>query len=119
MGCCRLPTLAPRLPFLPALPALPQPPVFVPGRGFMGLPEFVETAAPPLTRAEEIYLQSLTELARSLTGKLLPPQLLLTLLMWLLKRRLVHLAIEMICSRYHSPSSLMCLEHARGCSKPM
>ncbi|CAK0781480.1 hypothetical protein CVIRNUC_005384 [Coccomyxa viridis] len=64
----RLPTLAPRLPFLPALPAPPQPPVFVPGRGFMGLHEFVETAAPPLTRAEEIYLQSLTELARSLTG---------------------------------------------------
>ena len=73
VDCCRLPTLAPRLPFLPALPAPPEPPVFVPGRGFMGMRDFVETAAPPLTRAEEIYLQSLTELAKSLTGKLLWP----------------------------------------------
>ena len=52
----------------------------------MGLQEFVETAAPPLTRAEEIYLQSLTELARSLTGKLPLPLLVPTLATWLPKR---------------------------------
>ena len=35
----------------------------------MDLQSFVNTVAPPLARAEEIYLQSLTELARSQLGK--------------------------------------------------
>ena len=86
----------------------------------MGLHEFVETAAPPLTRAEEIYLQSLTELARSLTGKLpLPlPLLVLTLVMWLLTCRRRHLAMSPHALN-NSLSSVICLEHGgasvRGC----
>jgi hypothetical protein len=67
--CCRLLLLAPRLPFLPALPTPPPPPVYVPGRGFMDLQTFLNTVAPPLARTEEIYLQSLTELARSQLGE--------------------------------------------------
>ena len=67
--CCRLPSLVPRLPFLRALPTPPPPPVYVPGRGFMDLQSFVNTVAPPLARTEEIYLQSLTELARSQLGE--------------------------------------------------
>lgn len=75
----------------------------------MGLHEFVETAAPPLTRAEEIYLQSLTELARSLTGKLLLPLLILALVIWLLKCRRVHLAMS-TPSLHDSLSSVICLD---------
>lgn len=73
---CRLPSLIPRLPFLPALPSPPPPPVLVPGRGLIGLQEFVDTTAPALSAAEEIYLQSLTELLRSQLGEQsLPGQL--------------------------------------------
>ena len=73
---CRLPSLIPRLPFLPALPSPPPPPVLVPGRGLIGLQEVVDAAAPALSAAEEIYLQSLTELLRSQLGELsLPGQL--------------------------------------------
>ena len=35
----------------------------------MDLQSFVNTVAPPLARTEEIYLQSLTELARSQLGE--------------------------------------------------
>lgn len=61
--------LAPRLPFLPfALPAPPPPPVFVPGRGFMGPQEAIDLLAPPLDQSEQVYLQQLTDLTASVLG---------------------------------------------------
>ena len=84
----------------------------------MGLHGFVETAAPPLTRAEEIYLQSLTELARSLTGKSPLPLLVPTLVIWLLKCRRVHLAMSTSALHY-SVSSLISLKHEGAFVSPM
>lgn len=68
----QLPALAPRLPLLGlALPAPPPPPVLVPGRGLMGLSQFVEAVAPQLSRSEEVYLQSVMQLSNSLFGEVL------------------------------------------------
>ncbi|GAB4820938.1 hypothetical protein N2152v2_007984 [Parachlorella kessleri] len=60
---------APRLPLLGlALPAPPAPPVPVPGRGLLPARQVVEALAPPLSQPEEVYLQSLLELAAGLLG---------------------------------------------------
>ena len=58
----------PRL--LPFLPAPPPPiiPVLLPSKGLVGASEALEILAPPLTDTEGIQLQSLIELAASLTG---------------------------------------------------
>ncbi len=58
----------PRLPFIGALPTPPQPPVFVPGKGFMAAEDLVNMLAPALDQQEGIYLASLTELATGLLG---------------------------------------------------
>ncbi|KAL4853737.1 hypothetical protein ACK3TF_005338 [Chlorella vulgaris] len=70
----------PRLPLplglgglLPSLPSLPlpagfSPPVPVPGRGLMPAQQLVDELAPPLSRGEEVYLQTIVELAAGLLG---------------------------------------------------
>ena len=66
-----LPSLAPRLPFLGPLP-LPLPltslPVFIPGLGLQPVQQLVQRLAPPLMQTEEVYLQSLLEVAAGLLG---------------------------------------------------
>ena len=66
-----LPSLAPRLPFLGPLP-LPLPltslPVFIPGLGLQAVQQLVQRLAPPLMQTEEVYLQSLLEVAAGLLG---------------------------------------------------
>lgn len=65
-----LPSLAPRIPFLGPLPLppLPSPPVFVPGLGLQPIEQVLQKLAPPLSQAEEVYLQSLLEVASGLLG---------------------------------------------------
>ncbi|DBB04853.1 TPA: hypothetical protein ACH3X3_010141 [Trebouxia sp. C0006] len=65
-----LPSLAPRIPFLGPLPLppLPSPPVFVPGLGFQPAEQLLQKLAPPLSQTEEVYLQSLLEVASGLLG---------------------------------------------------
>lgn len=70
----------PRLPLpfglgslLPPLPALPlpagfSPPVPVPGRGLLPASQLVDELAPPLSQTEEVYLQTILELAAGLLG---------------------------------------------------
>ncbi|PSC74696.1 alanine-glyoxylate transaminase [Micractinium conductrix] len=56
---------------LPALPALSPallPPVPVPGRGFMAPQQLIDELAPPLNQSEEVYLQTIVELAAGLLG---------------------------------------------------
>ena len=62
--------LAPRLPLLGPLPlpGLPAPPLPVPGLGLVPVQAFVDAAAPPLTRPEEVYLRSMSELGASALG---------------------------------------------------
>ena len=62
--------LTPRLPLLGPLPlpALPAPPLPVPGLGLVPARQFVDTVAPPLSRAEEVYLRSVSELGASTLG---------------------------------------------------
>ncbi|KAL3161508.1 hypothetical protein ABBQ32_010382 [Trebouxia sp. C0010 RCD-2024] len=65
-----LPSLAPRIPFLGPLPLppLPSPPVYVPGLGLQPVERVLQQLAPPLSQTEEIYLQSLLEVASGLLG---------------------------------------------------
>ncbi len=65
-----LPFLAPRIPFLGPLPLppLPSPPVYVPGLGFQPAEQLLQKLAPPLSQTEEVYLQSLLEVASALLG---------------------------------------------------
>ena len=65
-----LPSLAPRIPFVGPLPLppLPSPPLFVPGLGFQPAEQLLQKLAPPLSQTEEVYLQSLLEVASGLLG---------------------------------------------------
>lgn len=66
--------LAPRLPLLGPLllPGLPAPPLPVPGLGLVPARQFVDAVAPPLSRPEEVYLRSMSELGASALGA--PPR---------------------------------------------
>lgn len=69
-----LPSLAPRIPFLGPIPmpvSLSSLPVFVPGLGLQPVQQLVQKLAPPLAQTEEVYLQSLLEVAAGLLGELL------------------------------------------------
>jgi hypothetical protein len=64
------PSLLPRLPFglSAALPPLPAPLLPVPGRGFLPAQQLVDELAPALSQSEEVYLQTIVELAAGLLG---------------------------------------------------
>ena len=64
----RLPALAPRLPFIGSLPTPPPPPVFVPGLGLVPLGTLVDKLAPELDQRDEIYLQSVGQVADAALG---------------------------------------------------
>lgn len=51
-----------------ALPTPPLPPVLVPGRGLMPVPQALDLLAPPLSGEEAVFLNSLLELTAALTG---------------------------------------------------
>lgn len=67
-----LPSLVPRLPFLgplPLLDSLTALPIFIPGMGLQPVQQLVQKLAPPLIQNEEVYLQSLLEVAAGLLGR--------------------------------------------------